>query len=98
MIARVLSLSLRLGIEKVESLSGLHQGRALKVRFLETKLRCELERPRTASAEDAGRARRGSVDYILNYVWRCALLREGDGRWVSKISNVEDIEDFTDKI
>ena len=84
--------------EKVEPLFGAPPGKALKVRFLETKLRCEVESPRTAGAEDAGSARGRSVDYILNYVWRFTLLCESDGRWVSKVSYVEDIEDFADKI
>lgn len=70
----------------------------MKVRFLETKLRCELKCPRTAGAENAGSARGWSVDYILNYVWRFTLLCESDGRWESKVSYVEDIEDFADKI
>src|SRR6185369_1446698 len=71
---------------------GTPPGESIEGPFLETKLRCELKRPRSAGAEDTGRARGGSVDYILNYVWRCTLFREGDSRGVSKISNVEDVE------
>src|SRR5258706_16481822 len=65
---------------------------------LEAEFRRELEGARTAGAEHAVGAGGWSVDYILNYSWRFTLLCESDCRRVSKISNVEDVEDFAYKI
>ena len=86
--------------EKVEPYFRLHP---FKLRQswrnrLEAEFRRELEGARTARAKDAGGAGCWSVDYIPDYAWRFTLFRESDGRWVSKVCYVEDVEDFADKI
>ena len=66
--------------------------------ILETEFRCELEGARTTRAEHAGRAGGGSVVYIPNYVWRLTLICKGNSVRVLKVSHIEQVEDFADKI
>jgi hypothetical protein len=86
--------------EKVEPYFRLHRFKLTQSwrNRLEAELRRELEGARTTRAKHACGTGGWSVDYILNYAWRFTLLCEGDGRWVSKVSYVEDVEDFADKI